>query len=292
MGKIVKLIRFDWAIKNILRDKSNFVILEGFISELLKETIKIIEILESELNQENSGDKFNRVDLLVKLKSGEFVIIEIQNQDEYDYLHRILYGASKVITEHMKIGTAYAKVKKVISVSIVYFDLGHGIDYVYHGKTAFKGIHTNDNLELSEEQKTMFKKEEPYEIFPEYYILKINKFDEITKDGLDEWVYFLKTDEIMENFKAKGLIEAKEKLDVLRMSKEERAIYESYLEDLHLKASLADTQKFKLEKVKKDGKIEMAKLMLLADEPMEKIIRYTGLSKDEVEKIIKELPHH
>ena len=125
--------------------------------------------------------------MLVKLKSGEFVVIEIQNQDEYDYLHRILYGASKVITEHMKIGTAYAKVKKVISVSIVYFDLGHGIDYVYHGKTAFKGIHTNDNLELSEEQKNMFKKEEPYEIFPEYYILKINKFDDITKDGLDEW---------------------------------------------------------------------------------------------------------
>ena len=108
------------------------------------------------------------------------------------------------------------------------------------------------------------------------------------------WIYFLKTDEIMEGFKAKGLIEAKEKLDVLKMSEKERVIYESYLEDLHLKASLADTQKFKLDKAKDDGKkereIEMAKLMILDYEPMEKIIRYTGLSKAEVEKIMKELP--
>jgi len=294
MGKIVKLIRFDWAIKNILRDKSNFVILEGFLSELLKETIKIIEILESESNQENSGDKFNRVDLLVKLKSGEFVIIEIQNQDEYDYLHRILYGASKVITEHMKIGTAYAKVKKVISVSIVYFDLGHGIDYVYHGKTAFKGIHTNDNLELSEEQKNMFKKEEPYEIFPEYYILKINKFDEITKDGLDEWIYFLKTDEIMENFKAKGLIEAKEKLDVLRMSKEEKIVYESYLEDLHLKASLADTQKFKIENAENKGrKKEKIEIVINGNKngfSNQDLSKLTSLSIQEIEEILENVP--
>ncbi|MEM6829022.1 MAG: hypothetical protein AAF551_00810 [Bacteroidota bacterium] len=36
-----KLIRFDWAIKRILRDKENFDILEGFLSELLGQTIQI-----------------------------------------------------------------------------------------------------------------------------------------------------------------------------------------------------------------------------------------------------------
>lgn len=253
MEKTVKLIRFDWAIKHILRNKSNFVILEGFLSELLKQTIKIIEILESESNQKTSRDKFNRVDLLVKLENGELVIIEIQNENEYDYFQRLLYGTSKAVTEHITMGTAYINVKKVISISIVYFDLGHGTDYVYHGKTSFKGIHNNDKLELSNEQKTLFKKEEVYEVFPEYYILKVSKFDEKTKDGLDEWIYFLKTDEVMDNFKAKGLLEAKEKLDVLKMTKKEKSIYESYLLDLSLKASLADTQRYDLEKAEREG---------------------------------------
>ena len=61
-----KLISFDWAIKKILRSKANFEILEGFLSELLYEDIKIIEILESETNQEEKSDKLTRVDLKVK----------------------------------------------------------------------------------------------------------------------------------------------------------------------------------------------------------------------------------
>ncbi|WP_448529757.1 hypothetical protein, partial [Raineya sp.] len=58
-----KLIRFDWAIKRLLRNKANFVVLEGFLSELLFEDIKIKEILESEGNQDSWEDKYNRVDI-------------------------------------------------------------------------------------------------------------------------------------------------------------------------------------------------------------------------------------
>lgn len=231
---MTNLIGFDWAIKKILRDKANFVVLEGFLSELLKQNIKIMSILGSESNKENYDDKFNRVDLLVELENKELVIIEVQNEDEYDYLQRILYGTSKTISENMQKGNPYSKVKKVISVSIVYFDIGDGLDYVYHGTTNFIGVHNNDRLLLSDEQKVIFRKTEPYEIFPEYYILKVEKFDEITKDGLDEWIYFLKTDKIKENFKAKGLKEAKEKLDIMKLPKNEQYIYDQYLEDYYL----------------------------------------------------------
>lgn len=279
------LIRFDWAIKKILRDKANFGILEGFLSELLGQNIKIISLLDSESNKETSDDKFNRVDLLAELESKELVIIEVQNEEEYDYLHRILYGTSKTISENMKKGNPYANVKKVISISIIYFDIGEGSDYVYRGTTNFIGIHNNDKLMLSEDQRILFNKSEPYEIFPEYYILKVSKFDEVTKDGLDEWIYFLKNDEIKENFKAKGLKEAKDKLDVMKLPKEEQANYEHYLEDLHLKASLAHTQKHKLDKAKKEKAEEMAKIMKENNEPIEKIIKYTGLTKEEIENL-------
>jgi hypothetical protein len=61
-----RFISFDWAMKKLLRSKANFEILEGFLCELLKDNIHILEILESESNKENSRDKFNRVDLKVK----------------------------------------------------------------------------------------------------------------------------------------------------------------------------------------------------------------------------------
>ena len=46
-----KYIRFDWAVKRLLRNKANFGVLEGFLTVLLGETIRIVEILESEGNQ-------------------------------------------------------------------------------------------------------------------------------------------------------------------------------------------------------------------------------------------------
>ncbi len=43
-----RYIRFDWAIKRLLRQKANFGVLEGFLTVFLNEPIKIIDILESE----------------------------------------------------------------------------------------------------------------------------------------------------------------------------------------------------------------------------------------------------
>ena len=132
-----KLIRFDWAIKRLLRNKADFAVLEGFLSELLFEDIKIEKILESESNQENNEDKFNRVDILIQNSKNELVVIEIQNTYEIDFFHRMAYGSSKALTENLGLGQSYSKIKKIISVNIVYFDLGQGKDYIYKGTTHF-----------------------------------------------------------------------------------------------------------------------------------------------------------
>ena len=68
-----KLIRFDWAIKRLLRNKANFGVLEGFLSELLYDTIEIKQILESEANQQADDDKFNRVDILTQNSKNELL---------------------------------------------------------------------------------------------------------------------------------------------------------------------------------------------------------------------------
>jgi hypothetical protein len=170
-----KLIRFDWAIKRLLRNKANFVVLEGFLSELLFDDIKIEKILESEGNQESEEDKYNRVDILTQNSKNELVIIEIQNTYEIDYFQRMAYGASKAISENLNIGQSYSEVKKVISINIVYFDLGQGKDYIYKGTTNFEGLHEKDILELSHKQKETFAKKRVSDIFPEYYLIKVNQ---------------------------------------------------------------------------------------------------------------------
>ena len=76
--------------------------------------------------------------------------------------------------------------------NIVYFDLGHGEDYIYHGTTSFEGINKHDILRLSAKEQAIFNKTEISHIYPEYYIIKVNNFNNISKNTLDEWINFLK----------------------------------------------------------------------------------------------------
>ena len=235
-----KLVSFDWAIKRLLRSKANFGILEGFLSELLREDVKIDHLLESETNKDTKADKFNRVDMLVKNSTGELILIEVQYEPELDYLLRMLYGSSKLITENLDEGKSYAHIKKVISINLVYFELGQGKDYVYHGSTQFVGIHKKDVLQLAANQLKTFKADSIAKLYPEYYILRINEFNNIAKDTLDEWIYFLKNEQLPPNAKAKGLKEAEQKLNVLKLNPEERKAYEHFKENQRYQISLLE----------------------------------------------------
>ncbi|SFC60256.1 conserved hypothetical protein (putative transposase or invertase) [Flexibacter flexilis DSM 6793] len=283
-----KLIRFDWAVKKLLRNKTNFVVLEGFLSELLFEDIKIQKILESESNQEHDEDKYNRVDILTQNSKNELVIIEIQNTYEIDYFHRMIYGVSKALTENLSLGQSYSEIKKIISVNIVYFDLGQGQDYVYQGTTNFLGLHKKDVLQLSAKQKDTFSQQNVADIFPEYYIIKVNQFNDVANDTLDEWVYFLKNSEVKDEFKAKGLAEAKEALDIMRLNKEQQYGYNRYLDYLHVKASEALSLKIEAEyKIRQDEKfknsVEIAKNFIAMGLDNSSIAQGTGLTVEQIQ---------
>jgi len=274
-----KLISFDWAIKRILRGKANFDILEGFLSELLKEDIKIIEILESESNQNSLDDKFNRIDLKVKNQNDEIILIEIQYSTEFDYLQRILYATSKAISEHLKQGEPYSDISKIISISILYFDFGDGDDYIYKGTTNFIGLHNNTTLKLNPQQKELYKTDLVEKIYPQYYLIKVRNFNDNTKDTLDEWINFLKNEEIQDNPKAKGLLKASQELDYLKMSKDEQMIYDKHEKNRHHEASLYEST-YKIGKL--EEKKEIALKLINANIDMETIRDVTGLSSVEL----------
>ncbi|HMQ49442.1 MAG TPA: Rpn family recombination-promoting nuclease/putative transposase [Saprospiraceae bacterium] len=285
-----KLVRFDWAMKKMLRHKANFDILEGFLSELLGEEVKIQQVLDSESNKETEDDKFNRVDILVENAKGELVIIEVQNTQEHDYFHRMLFGASKAITEHIKEGSAYAQVKKIISITIAYFDLGQGKDYVYHGTTVFKVIHKGDILGLSDKQVEVYHKYSVHEIYPEYWVIKTGKFKNRINDKLDEWVYFLKNAEIKPTFSAKGLKEANEKLDTMKLPEKERVAYDKYL--LHLMSIASRNHTIEIEtkeiikKAHEEKEIEFILEMSKEGLTVSKIAKIAKRTEQEIQQIL------
>jgi predicted transposase/invertase (TIGR01784 family) len=290
------LLSFDWAVKRLLRNKANHVILEGFLSELLKRQILIKQLLESESNKETRNDKLNRVDILVENEQQELMIIELQFTSEYDYFHRMLYGTSKVITQFISEGDEYGKIRKVYSINIVYFNLGKGEDYVYHGSTNFRGMHTGDELQLTPKQHKEFGVIEAGNIFPEYYILEVSRFNDIAKDTLDEWIYYLKNGAIQDDFKAQGLAQAREILTYDKLSDEDKRAYDRAIDNRRSERSRIYTAKSEgleegLQKGREKGLEEgLQKVVINAHRaglPVATICTLTGLPEDEVQKIIK-----
>ncbi len=239
-----RYIRFDWAIKRLLRQKANFGVLNGFLTVMLREEVNILEILESESNQESADDKFNRVDIKARNSKGEIIIVEIQNTREVHYLERILYGVAKAITEHISLGEGYQKVKKVYSISILYFDLGVGSDYIYHGQNHFIGVHTGDRLRINTRDRDAVVTRLPAEIFPEYILVRVNEFDKVATTPLDEWITYLKDGTIRPDTTAPGLREAREKLKYYSMSTQERHAYDKHLDTIMIQNDVLDTAKW------------------------------------------------
>lgn len=219
----------------MLRDKANFVILEGLISVLLNNKVKITDVLERESNQQTLEDKFNRVDLMVESEDGEIFIVEVQLTRDLHFMKRILYGTSKAVTEHLKLGESYKNVKKIYSINVLYFDLGKGEDYLYHGKTTFTGCFKKDELKVKKKEMEALDGDTKArfvdtDIFPEYYLIRVNKFNEVAKTPIEEWMAFLKNGEIRKNTNTPGLKEAEEKLRISNMSEQERKEYFAHVD--------------------------------------------------------------
>ena len=279
-----RYIRFDWAIKRLLRQKANFGVLEGFLTVFLGEKITIVELLESEGNQLSEDDKFNRVDIKALNDKGEIIIVEIQNTRELYYLERILYGVAKAITEHISLGESYYKVKKIYSISVLYFDIGRGEDFLYHGQNHFIGVHTKDQLVINTKERNAIVSRLPSEIFPEYILIRVN---ELAVTPLEEWMNYLKDGTIRPDTMAPGLGEAREKLKYYSMTPEDRHAYDEHLNAVMIQNDVLDSAKLegRMEglaegeaKGKAEANLENAKKMKAMGIDLEMIRQITGIT--------------
>mgnify|MGYP002622655736 CR=1 FL=1 len=206
----------------------------------------------------------------------------------------MLYGVAKAITEHMKTGVNYEQVKKVFSINILYFNLGEGTDYLYHGQAKLIGVHDGDELRLTEHEREDLKVVDPRNVLPEYYVIRVNEFDKLAVDPLDEWMRYLKDEYISPDTTVPGLKEARERLEYLRMPPEQQRAYEHYLDTLVrdtdvLKTQLLEARIEGLKEGRAEGRAEerteIAKSMKADKLPTETIVKYTGLTDEEIDAL-------
>ena len=237
------------------------------------------------------AQKFNGVDVLVEDETKAKYIIEVQNDHEIDFFQRMLFGTSKIISDYAKLGEEYSQITKVYSVNIVYFGLGQGNGYIYKGDTVFYNLFDkNDVLQLTPRQQELYQAKTVCNIFPEYYLLRVNNFDEYAVSPLQQWVSVLKTGDIPVEFTAQGLPEARELLSYDKLSDDEKKAYRRYLEDMgYAKSMLTSSKDAGFVKGREEGRIEAkldiarnAKAMGMAAEDIAKL---TGLNIDEVARL-------
>lgn len=106
------------------------------------------------------------------------------------------------------------------------------------------------------------------------------------KTRLDKWLYFIK---YLEDFESIPTIiadevfnKAFEKAEIAKFGAREIASYENSLRIYRDLKNVIDTA---FDDGKIEGKTEMARFMKTENEPIEKIIKYTGLTKEEIEKL-------
>ena len=318
-----KLIRFDWAMKTLLRDKANFDVLEGFLGALLNDdNLKILNIIESETNPKEEDDKFIRVDLLMQDSQNRKIYIEIQNTRETDYLESLLYASSKIIVEHQKLGKDFTDISKIISISILYFNLGLGDDYLYYGTTNFTGINTGNKLQIRKRVEIPSLFEPKYklvekQIFPEYYLITVERYKNVIEKRIDEWIYIFKNNEVAEGSYSKNIDKAEQKLAVMNMEENDRKRYDKYLINLARDKDVVNTARSEgldegrkigleegmeigiekgiekgieiKEKEHQQEKIESVKKGILSGLSNETIHLLTNISIEEIEKIRQEI---
>lgn len=301
-----KYIRFDWAAKYMLHSKADYVIFEGFIFVLLGERVTIDNIKDGEWNRCSVYGKYRRVVIIAYNSKGEKILIEIRQTYELDYLERLIYSEGIPNNIPPDDWNDYVKVKKVYSINILYFDLGEGADYLYHGQTSLVGVHTKDTLQLTQHEQADLHVVTPEDVFPEYFVIRVNEFDKLAVTPLDEWLQYLKDEYIKPDTTVPGLREARERLEYLKMSLEERHAYDYYLDTLVRDTDVMKTKLLEAEiqghkkgmaegleegraKGREEG--EQNKAIAVAQKMKEKgyatedIAEMTGLSFDEVMKL-------
>ena len=296
MSNSNSLISFDYAIKYLLKDKGDYSIVEGFISALLKtkgyKDVKIIALLESESNKEDSKSKRSLADVIVEDQDHNKYIIEIERNVKDSFIHKSCFNTSRLIVDNLAQREDYTQIVKVFHISLLYFPIGSGSGVIYHGKTIIHEIETQEKLSVHIKNIDTNEFFDATNILPEYFYISVPLFNDRLEKEIDDWLYVMKHDEVPETFHSPYMQQVHEKLNILKMTPAERSNYSYYRKKIYndrdeLEAAESRGIEKGRAKGKAEGKAEVALEMLKDNQPDEKIIKYAKISLEELVQLKK-----
>lgn len=298
----------DYIFKKIFAKKGNESILKDLLNSILQIKIKSIEVIaDANLERQLESNKLGILDLKAKVDEETIVNIEIQIINRYNMIERTLFYWSGLYYNVLQKGADYKEIKKVIAINI--------LDY-------------NEFDEGPYHEIARLRREYLYKILTdkiEIHFIQIPKFKKQRKDmktKLDMWMDFISQIDEKEvknaMSKNKEIKKAQEEYEYLTGDEEERRIAFLREKAIRDENSIFDAGKdigFKsgeehgIKKGKKEGieigreqgieigkeqgieqnKKEIAKSMLKEKMPIETIMKVTKLSREEIEKIEKEM---
>ena len=274
-------LRNDYLFKRLLGSEENKDILQDFLEVILDiphEEIEGIELLDKELKKDRSVDKTGILDVKVRLKNKTIINIEIQNIWDESFINRTLFYWAKIYVEEFRQGDDYTKLNRCITINIV--GKGFNLNNKIHSKYLLKE-------EVSNEKLTNLI---------EMHFLNLKRARELNdiKAPLIRWLLFIETDSkeerhmLAEHSPVLKLLN--EKIDLLSLTPKEKKLYESRMMLKSDIVSISNSQFNKgleegIEKGIKKGNINTARRMKKANCEISFIMKMTGLTKEEIEKL-------
>ncbi|PFE06524.1 Rpn family recombination-promoting nuclease/putative transposase [Bacillus cereus] len=142
-------LRVDFAFKQLFGSRGNEKILMQFLNVILASSlsspIQTLKIEDPHLHREYEKDKLSILDVLATLDDNTQISIEIQLNDQHDFLKRSLYYWSRLYASQMQKGGSYDALRKTITINILNFPVF----------TEYETFHTTGKLWDIELQKLL-----------------------------------------------------------------------------------------------------------------------------------------
>ncbi len=272
----------DYGFKRLFGEEPNKDLLLDFLNVLLKDEqgeIKKLTYLKGEQLGDSELDRKAIFDLYCENEKGEKFIVELQKTKQNFFKDRTVYYATFPIREQAKKADWNYELKAVYTIAI--------LDFVFNEDKNEPNKYRYD-IKLSDiETKKVF-----YDKLTFIYLEmpKFNKTIDELETRFDKWLYVLRNLNRLDRIPDKLREQIFEKLfataEIAKFNQLEAQLYEDSLKYYRdLKNSLDTAKEQGVEQGRYQRDIEIAKEMLLDNEPVEKIVKYTRLTKEQVEKI-------
>lgn len=278
--------KVDFVFKSIFGNEKQPEILISFLNAVFgytgEKSIIKVQIENPNIEKTDIEDKYSILDIKATANDDTKLDIEIQIKNNYDMIPRTIYYLSKLLEEQMNEGDNYTKILKTVTINLLNFELLQNNDRI-HNTFIYKEKDTNEVLtELTEIH------------FIEFTKLRGKKID--TDNLLNDWLLFIENPESeaveMLAKKIPEINEARKALEVLSLDKQARMTYDMRQKALKDKvSSLENAEKKGRDEGIKEGEkkkvLEMAKKMLSKNKPIDEIMEFTDLTKEQIEELKK-----